>query len=92
MPERIYLFGSTGRGETHPDSDLDFCVVVRDDTPVETRESGEFSYRRRDIGWPLDVLVFTRSYFDGHSRTPGSLPATVLREGTLIYASELAAV
>ena len=32
-PERIYLFGSTARGEARPDSDLDFLVVVPDDQP-----------------------------------------------------------
>ena len=28
-PVRIYLFGSTARGDAGPDSDLDFCVVPR---------------------------------------------------------------
>ena len=32
-PERVYLFGSAVRGDMGPDSDLDFCVVLRDDAP-----------------------------------------------------------
>jgi predicted nucleotidyltransferase len=34
-PIKIYLFGSIARGDAGPDSDLDFCVVVPDDTPPE---------------------------------------------------------
>jgi predicted nucleotidyltransferase len=33
-PEQIYLFGSTARGESGPDSDYDLMVVVPDSTPV----------------------------------------------------------
>jgi predicted nucleotidyltransferase len=32
-PERIYLFGSAARGDTGPDSDLDFCVILPGDAP-----------------------------------------------------------
>lgn len=32
-PVRIYLFESEARGEGGPDSDLDFLVVLPDDTP-----------------------------------------------------------
>ena len=35
QPERIYPFGSYALGDFGPDSDLDFCVVVADDTPKE---------------------------------------------------------
>lgn len=31
-PERIYLFGSRARGDTHPDSDYDLLVVVKERT------------------------------------------------------------
>jgi len=32
QPLKVYLFGSTARGERGPDSDLDLCVVVPDET------------------------------------------------------------
>lgn len=41
-PVRIYLFGSAARGDSGPDSDLDFCVVLPDDAP-------ETLYRDRSI-------------------------------------------
>ena len=40
-PVRIYLFGSQARGEAGPDSDLDFLVVVPDDTPDQRMRTGE---------------------------------------------------
>jgi predicted nucleotidyltransferase len=41
QPERIYLFGSAARGDYDPDSDLDFCVVLRDDAPETLFRSGD---------------------------------------------------
>jgi predicted nucleotidyltransferase len=34
-PERIYLIGSSARGDARPDSDLDFLVVLPEDAPRE---------------------------------------------------------
>jgi hypothetical protein len=39
-PARIYLFGSVARGKVGPNSDLDFLVVVPDDTPEEQLGTG----------------------------------------------------
>lgn len=70
-PERIYLFGSSARGETRPDSDLDFLVVLPDDTPRSAFFDGAIYQRLWDIqeraGWIM------------------SLPAIALREGKLEY-------
>src|ERR1017187_1330983 len=33
QPVRLYLFGSAARGDSRPDSALDFCVVLLDDPP-----------------------------------------------------------
>lgn len=87
-PERIYLFGSTARDEQGPDSDLDFCVVIPDDTPDELIRSGAIYHTLRGTGYPKDVIPWRRSDFD--ARAAGvltSLPATVVREGKLLYDS-----
>jgi hypothetical protein len=34
-PERIYLIGSSARGDAKPGSDLDFVVVLPDDAPCD---------------------------------------------------------
>jgi predicted nucleotidyltransferase len=85
-PVRIYLFGSEARGEAAPDSDLDFCVVLPDDAP-------ESLYRDRSIRacfWglhaPVDVVRLPRADFDARAaHVVASLPATILREGRLLY-------
>jgi len=51
-PERIYLFGSAARGDAGPDSDLDFCVVVPDDAPVELLRDGGIYSVLRGMGYP----------------------------------------
>jgi hypothetical protein len=76
LPVRIYLFGSEARGESGPDSDLDF-------------RNGDVYGRLRGIAVPVDVVPWRRSDFEGrsaHVRT--SLPATVQREGRLVYDAE----
>lgn len=87
-PERIYLFGSAARGEAGPDSDLDFCVVVPDDAPAELLRDGGIYSVLRGMGVPKDIVPWRRSDFEAraaHVRT--SLPATIVREGKLLYES-----
>jgi predicted nucleotidyltransferase len=83
-PVRVYLFGSEARGDAGPDSDLDFLVVVPDDTSEEVMRSGEVYSRvaglnvsRNIIPWRLEDFEIRASY------VPTSLPATVVREGKL---------
>ena len=89
QPERIYLFGSKARGDAAPDSDYDLLVVAPDDAPAERRDS-KLAYR---VLWSLptpaavDVIVWPKSRFERRSRVVCSLPATVLREGRLLYAA-----
>lgn len=87
-PVRIYLFGSEARGEAGPDSDLDFLVVVPDDTPEQTLRSTAIYSHLSGLGISKDVIPWRQSDFEtraAYVRT--SLPATVLREGRLLYES-----
>jgi len=85
-PLRIYLFGSEARGESGPDSDLDFCVVLADETPQSL-------YRDRSIHkcfWglqsPIDIVRLPFRDFDARAaHVVASLPATIVREGRLLY-------
>jgi predicted nucleotidyltransferase len=86
-PERIYLFGSAARGDTGPDSDLDIMILVSSDAPKEYRRS-RLAYRAlRGIGTAVDVLVWTREAFEERLHLRASLPATIVREGRLVYAA-----
>ncbi len=86
-PERIYLFGSVARGEGGPDSDYDLMVLVADNTPRELRRSVRAYDAFRGLDASTDVLVWTRSAFEEQLPLKACLPAEVVREGRLLYAS-----
>ena len=85
-PECVYAFGSQARGTPSEDSDIDLLVVVPGSTlPPHQRDQiayGAVGAHSR----PLDILVMTREEFDERRGAKASLPATVLREGRLLYA------
>jgi len=61
---RIYLFGSEARGDAGPDSDLDFLVVVPDDTPEKTMRSDDLYKILSDLRVPNDVIPWWRTDFN----------------------------
>jgi len=84
-PLRIYLFGSCARGDTGPDSDYDLMMIVPDDAPPE-RKRAKLAYDSLwGTGVAADVVVWTAGRFTRRSSVVTSLPATVLREGRLLY-------
>ncbi|MFN0169441.1 MAG: nucleotidyltransferase domain-containing protein [Bryobacteraceae bacterium] len=86
QPEMIYLFGSAARGDDAPDSDLDFLVVVPDSMPPEKLKGGEIYRKLFGVGVGADVLPWRQSDFEQRARyVRGSLPATVVREGRVLY-------
>jgi predicted nucleotidyltransferase len=86
-PERVYLIGSSARGEARPDSDLDFVVVLRDDTAREVLFDGAIYQRLWDIPLAVDIVPFRHSAFEERAGWLMSLPAIALREGKLQYDS-----
>ena len=87
QPLRVYLFGSKARGDDGPDSDYDIMVVVeRDDR--QPRHRSEQAYRvLHGTGTAADILVWTFEDFSRRLHMVASLPATIEREGRLIYAT-----
>lgn len=86
-PVRIYLFGSEARGDAGPDSDLDFCVVLADDAPPGLYRPG-IHRALWGVGTAADVVRFPLGDFDARAaHVASSLPATVVREGKLLYDS-----
>jgi predicted nucleotidyltransferase len=86
-PECIYLFGSRARGDADADSDFDLLVIVSESDEPRLRRAQRAREHLRGVGVPLDVLVWTRGEFDALVPVVASLPATVLREGRLLYAA-----
>lgn len=87
QPERIYLFGSRARGEARVDSDDDLLVVVPASAPRERRESRRAYEVLIGVGAPKDVVVITSDDYQWLRGAAASLPATVEREGRLLYAT-----
>jgi predicted nucleotidyltransferase len=87
QPERVYLFGSVARGEGKPDSDYDILVLVRE-TPGEPlyRLSQKAHALLWGLGVSVDILVWPVELFERRAHLRASFPATVLREGKLLYA------
>jgi predicted nucleotidyltransferase len=87
QPERIYLFGSRARGDAGVDSDYDLMVVV----PQLAEPAYRLAQRAHSVLWGLgtaaDILVWSREAFDSRLHLAASLPATILREGTLLHAA-----
>ena len=84
-PERIYLFGSAARGDGGPDSDLDFCVVLPDNAPPDLYRPGVHR-ALWGLGAATDVVRWPASEFERRAaHVKASLPATILREGKILY-------
>ena len=85
-PERIYLFGSAARGDDGPDSDLDFLVVVPDDIPVDKLHPGAARKAVSGVAYAKDIVPWLKADFELRAEhVVASLPATVVREGKLLY-------
>jgi uncharacterized protein len=87
QPELVFLFGSRARQEAGPESDYDLLIVVPDHFPAERKRSRLAYQSLRGTGTAADVLVWTRRTFEERLHLRASLPATVVREGTLLYAA-----
>ena len=90
QPERVYLFGSSARGDARPDSDLDFLVVLREGAPSNQLFDGSVHQRLWNIPLSVDVVPLRRKTFEERSSWRMSLPAIALREGRLEYAAPTA--
>ena len=86
-PDRIYVFGSQARGTPRPDSDIDLMVVVStaDEPPYRLAATGYAVIAPLRV--PLEITFMTRDDFDSRLPAVASLPATILREGQMLYAA-----
>ena len=86
-PERVYLFGSVGRGDANADSDYDILLVVSDDSPECLRDGRRGYEVIADCPISVDLVVYTASSFYDRLPLKASFPATVVREGRLLHAA-----
>lgn len=86
-PERIYLFGSKARGDCGVDSDFDLLIVLPQTMEPGYRLAQDAHSLLWEIGTAVDILVWNRDAFESRLHLQASLPATVVREGKLLYAA-----
>ena len=84
-PVKVYLFGSYARGEATRDSDIDIMVVLPDDAAEELQSGGPFRANSRGRDWPVEIHTGLKSWFERRQHLPVFFPATIVREGRLLY-------
>ncbi len=87
-PERIYLFGSRGRGNPREDSDVDLLVVEQEPFgPLRNRfdEANRLALAVGSVGVDKDILVYSSDEADFWGNTTNHVIARARREGRLVY-------
>ncbi len=83
-PRRVVLFGSSARGVSAGDSDIDLFVEMETDLPPAQRAievSRPFGLRT----WSLDLVVYTPEEARRLGRVRGTLMNTIESEGKVLY-------
>jgi predicted nucleotidyltransferase len=83
-PEKVILFGSRGRGDSHAHSDLDILVIKESNEPRHRRSIPLFS-ALSDIMVPMDILVYTPEEIQDWSNVRQAFPTSAVREGRVLY-------
>ena len=84
-PLTIYLFGSYAWGQPHAESDLDFMIVVPENTEhtFELRRKGNRALAC--VGCSVDFIFNTPTSFDYQAEHPSSLEYKIKKEGKIVY-------
>lgn len=85
-PAKVILFGSAGRGEAGPHSDLDF-LVIEEEVEDTIRESARLRRALPPLGVPVDVLTISAAEAERRRRWPGSVIKVAMAEGKLLAES-----
>jgi predicted nucleotidyltransferase len=87
-PEQIILFGSSVRGVSGPDSDVDLLIVEKEASFHHGSRWAESSLIRKAL-WrfpvPIDVLIFTPEEVDTWKDSTNHVIARSRREGRVVY-------
>jgi len=83
-PIKIVLFGSRGRGDARPESDLDLLIIEESNLPRYKRSP---PYYRALVGlFPSkDIVVWTPEEAAEWANVAAAFITTALREGRVLY-------
>ena len=83
-PDRVILFGSHGRGEAGPDSDVDLLVVMSlEGSRLE--KAIEIRVALHDIRVPKDIVVTSPEDFQWRKEIPGTIERPAALDGRVLY-------
>ena len=93
-PDRIILFGSQARGDTHEHSDVDLVVLEQGPFRSESRHGKEVRLHRALARFliPTDVMVRTHEDVEYWQDSINNVLARALREGRVLYEREIVLV
>jgi predicted nucleotidyltransferase len=82
-PQKIILFGSYGRGNPHPESDVDMLVVM--DTPLNDVHQAIQICEQIQYRFGLDLIVHTPKYLAERIKMGDWFLRDVVKEGKVLY-------
>lgn len=83
-PEKIIIFGSYARGETHRHSDLDILVIKESELPRYKRSVPVYS-ALGDIILATDIFVYTPHEIKEWENVPQAFITTIMKDGRVVY-------
>ena len=83
-PHKIVLFGSRGRGDARPDSDLDLLILEDSELPRYQR-SPRYYHVLTGLFPSKDIVVYTPEEVQEWSGVPNAFVTVALREGRILY-------
>ncbi|MDE0124565.1 MAG: nucleotidyltransferase domain-containing protein [Bryobacterales bacterium] len=87
-PEKVILFGSRGRGDATPESDVDLVVIEAgafDETRSRLREEARLYKVLAGVRVRKDILVYSAEDVDYWRDSLNYVLARALREGRVLY-------
>ena len=87
-PEQVILFGSRGRGDHRPNSDVDLIVIEAEPFGPGRSRYGEMNRLYAILsgfGVSTDLLVYSRADVDYWRDSLNHVLARALREGKVLY-------
>ena len=87
-PEKVILFGSRGRGDATPESDVDLVVIEAspfDETRSRLREEARLYRVLAGVRVRKDILVYSAEDVEYWRESLNYVLARALREGRVLY-------
>ncbi len=89
QPERIILFGSYGRGETSPDSDIDlFIIKETNDNRIQRFVRVKGIIYNQDLRIPVSPLVYTPAEVEERLNMGDDFIKEILRDGKVLFEAD----